>query len=476
MTPTRMKQDSSPPRCGQYELLVRIGKGGMASVYLARVRNAAGFSRLYALKVLHPHLSEQPAFVDMLMDEARIAARLHHPHVVSTVDVGNDAGRHFLAMDYVEGVALDRLMAKHPTQRPPSLIVPVAIDALRGLHAAHQLRDETGAPLELVHRDVTPGNVIVGVDGTGRIADFGVAKARARITKTHPGIIKGKAGYIAPEVVLGQAVDGRADVFSMGVLLWNALTGQALFDTDDLASTLTQLVNMDVPPPSTVGLEPPAIFDAPILGALHRDPQHRHESALEMAQALEDALLLHGARLDREAVGAWVRETFGPQLDKRREYAASVDASPKTGSHPPGPRPSGSDGPTEHGAAAEPEEDDDPFAPTVVSETPAERFEQTSFEQTRAEQTSFEQTTRADVERADAPRASVPAPAASRGRAVAVALLMAALALILTGAAAAWWWTRPPAPTMTATPLEEAPAASAAPDSASPAEPAPSAP
>ena len=317
---------SSPPRCGRYELLVRIGKGGMASVYLARMTGEAGFSRLYALKVLHPHLGEHPEFVDMLMDEARIASRLHHPNVVSTVDLGNDAGRYFMVMDYVEGVALDRLLRRQEETRPPEILVTIAIDALRGLHAAHQLTDDAGQPLHLVHRDVTPGNVIVGADGTARIADFGVAKARARITKTNPGIVKGKAGYIAPEVVLGRAIDGRADVFSMGVLLYNALTGTTLFDTDDLASSLTQLLREDVPPPSTVGLEPPPLFDAPILAALHREPQLRYESAREMAQALSDALALYGRRAEPEDIGQWVEETFGPQLAKRRQYAATPPA------------------------------------------------------------------------------------------------------------------------------------------------------
>jgi serine/threonine-protein kinase len=226
-------------------------------------------------------------------------------------------------MEYVEGVALDRLLRRSADARP-ELIVPLAIDALRGLSAAHRLTDEVGRPLELVHRDVTPGNVIVGVDGVARIADFGVAKARARITKTMPGIVKGKAGYVAPEVVLGRDIDGRADIFSMGVLLYNALTGETLFDADDLASTLTKLLKQDPPAPSTVGHRPPPIFDAPILGALHRDPDFRHVDALEMADALEDALIVYGDR-GREPIQAWLRETFGPQLAQRRRLAGGTD-------------------------------------------------------------------------------------------------------------------------------------------------------
>lgn len=317
------------PRLGRYELLVRIGKGGMASVYLARVRGEGGFTRLYAIKVLHPHLARERELVDMLLDEARIASRLHHPNVVSTVDVGREGDRTFLVMDYVEGPSLDRLLRRAETDRPPARIVPIVIDALRGLHAAHELRDEEGRPLELVHRDVTPGNILVGTDGSGRITDFGVAKARARLTKTREGVVKGKAGYIAPEVLLGKAVDRRADVFSMGVLLWNSLTGETLFETGDLASTLRALLERDVPPPSTVGLMPSPIFDAPIMMALARDPKHRHESALEMAQALADALILSSGRAEEpEVIGGWVREAFATQLETRRRAAAAPSSAP----------------------------------------------------------------------------------------------------------------------------------------------------
>lgn len=310
------------PRLGRYELLVRIGKGGMASVYLARARGDAGFARLYAIKVLHPHLAQEPDLVHMLLDEARIAARLHHPNVVSTVDVGRDeSGRTYIVLDYVDGPALDRLLRRMPDARPPSMIVPIVIDALRGLHAAHELRDEHGRSLELVHRDVTPGNLLVGVDGVARITDFGVAKARARTTKTREGIVKGKAGYIAPEVLIGGAIDRRADLFSMGVLLWNSLTGETLFGTDDLASTLRALLEREVPAPSTVGLMPNPIFDAPILMALARDPKHRYESALEMAAALADSLALAGGPEPPDEIGAWVERTFGEQLETRRRAA-----------------------------------------------------------------------------------------------------------------------------------------------------------
>ncbi|MCB9593241.1 MAG: protein kinase [Sandaracinaceae bacterium] len=309
------------PRVGPYELLRRIGVGGMATVYLGRKTGVEGFSRIHALKVMHPHLATQPELVTMLMDEARIAARIQHPNVVGIVDLGFANGVYYIAMEYVDGVALDRLLAPKPRFRPASLIVPIAMDALLGLAASHELCDADGRSLDLVHRDVTPGNLIIGTDGIARITDFGTAKARARATKTMPGIVKGKVGYVAPEVALGRAFDRRADVFSMGVLLWNALTGERLYDTDDIAKNVAQLVSLDVPPPSTVGLKPPALFDQPILRALSRSPDRRFQDARSMFEALEDALAMFGGEPPRHQIGEWVETSFARLLEKRRELA-----------------------------------------------------------------------------------------------------------------------------------------------------------
>ncbi len=293
----------------------------MASVYLAKVSGEAGFSRVYALKVLHPELAGDPALVTMMMDEAKLAAGLGHPNVVSTVELGFADDAYYIALEYVDGIALDRLLRRKPTFRPPRLIVPIAIDALQGLAAAHALTDPAGVPLGIVHRDVTPGNVLVGVDGTARITDFGIAKARARATKTNPGIVKGKAGYVAPEVALGREIDPRADIFSMGVLLWNALTGESLYDTDNLGVAIHELMTKEVPPPSTVGLRPNALFDQPILTALHRDPEQRHPSAREFAEALSDALMMAGGEPPRRELGEWVETSFASLLRKRRELS-----------------------------------------------------------------------------------------------------------------------------------------------------------
>ena len=247
--------------------------------------------------------------------------------------LGHSNDAYFIAMEYIDGIALDRLLRRKPDYRPPRLIIPIAIDTLHGLAHAHALADSEGVPLGLVHRDVTPGNVLVGVDGMSRITDFGIAKARARATKTNPGIVKGKAGYVAPEVALGKAIDARADVFSMGVLLWNALTGEKLYDTDNLGIAIHELMSKEVPPPSTVGLRPNPLFDQPILTALSRDPDERHPSATEFAEALSDALLMAGGEPPRREIGEWVEVSFASLLRKRRELSdpeiAAEERSPR---------------------------------------------------------------------------------------------------------------------------------------------------
>ncbi len=321
MTEPSAANPTAMPRVGPYELLRRIGVGGMATVYLARMSGVEGFTRIYALKVMHPNLARQPELVAMLMDEARIAARIQHPNVVGIVDLGEADGVFYIAMEYVDGIALDRLLAPKPKFRPASLIVPIAMDALLGLAASHELTDAEGRSMDVVHRDVTPGNIIVGTDGLARITDFGTAKARARATKTMPGIVKGKVGYVAPEVALGRAFDRRADIFSMGVLLWNALTSERLYDTDDIAKNVAQLVTLDVPPPSSVGLKPPALFDQPIMTALARSPDHRFQDARAMHEALEDALAMFGGEPPRRQIGEWVETSFARLLEKRRELA-----------------------------------------------------------------------------------------------------------------------------------------------------------
>ncbi|HMJ57291.1 MAG TPA: serine/threonine-protein kinase [Polyangiaceae bacterium] len=305
---------------GRYELIGELARGGMGTVYLARNAGEGRFQRLFAIKVLHPHLAAETAFIDMLNDEAHIAARLHHPNVVPILDLGMEGDLHYVVMEYIEGPAFSTLLKRSPEKRPADLVVAIVIDALEGLHAAHTLKDDQGQDIRLVHRDVSPPNVLVGTDGIGRITDFGIAKAEARISSTRPGMRKGKLQFMSPEQIQdAEAVDHRTDVWAAGAVLWNALTGKNLFRGENDAATMHNILEKAVTQPSTEGLQPPSCFDAIILRALSRDPANRYSTALEMADALRLTAAGNGLAGTKHQIARWVTETFGEELDRRRQ-------------------------------------------------------------------------------------------------------------------------------------------------------------
>jgi eukaryotic-like serine/threonine-protein kinase len=324
---------AAPPRTlGRYQLLGCLARGGMATVYLARHVGQAGFQRLFALKILHPHLADDESFISMLLDEGRIAARLHHPNVVPILDLGSDEGLHYVVMEYVEGCAFSGLLGKYRDGRPPRLVIPIMLDLLAGLHAAHMLTDDDGAPMQLVHRDVSPQNIMVGADGTARITDFGIARAESRIMSTRPGQLKGKLAFMSPEQIRGATdIDRRSDVFAAGVVLWGALTGRRLFLGSSDAATLTNILQLEVPPPSTIGCKPPPVFDSICLRALKRDPDERFSTAEEMEEALREAALVSGCLGSRREVADWVAAAFGDELTQRRK---AIRAATSAGSEP----------------------------------------------------------------------------------------------------------------------------------------------
>ncbi len=295
---------------GNYELLHEIASGGMATVYLGRKCGIGGFERLVAIKCCHPHLRRDPAFVTMFLDEARLAARIHHPNVVATLEVSDDDALYFV-MQYVEGMSLaDWLSRLFPQNQriAEGLLLRVMIDGLAGLHAAHELRDHDGQSFQLVHRDVSPQNLLIGLDGVTRIADFGIAKAESRATRTRTGQVKGKTGYMPPEQILGEPLDRRADVYAAGVILWEALVGRRLFDGDSDAATINQVLNNAVPPPSTV-TNCSSVFDAIVQRALQFQPDDRYATAEHFAEALEETgLTIANHRAVGEAVGELCRE------------------------------------------------------------------------------------------------------------------------------------------------------------------------
>ena len=308
-------------RLGRYEVLSQLASGGMAAVYVARARGVAGFERLVAIKVLHPHLAYEEEFISMFLDEARLAARIRHPNVVGTLDISDTEGDgFFLVMEYIEGDHLGSLLtaaARAGKRLDTHITVRLVLDALGGLGAAHALNDEQGEPLKLVHRDISPHNIMVGTDGIGRLTDFGVAKAEKRLTSTRAGQFKGKLAYMAPEQASTGHADQRSDLFSMGIILWESLTGRRLFRGENNAATLNKILQEEIPLVSSLypDLE---CFDAVLSIALEREPDDRFQSADEFANALEAAAHNGPGIATPRAVGAIMREVLAEKIDAQK--------------------------------------------------------------------------------------------------------------------------------------------------------------
>ncbi|MCA9530049.1 MAG: serine/threonine protein kinase, partial [Myxococcales bacterium] len=306
---------------GRYEVLTQLASGGMAAVYVGRAQGVAGFERLVAIKVLHPHLAYEQEFISMFLDEARLAARIRHNNVVATLDISDSEGDgYFLVMDYIEGDHLGALLgraAKQGRRLSPPVVARILIDALMGLAAAHALTDELGNPLHLVHRDISPHNIMVGTDGIARLTDFGVAKAEVRMASTRAGQFKGKLSYMAPEQASTGNADQRSDLFSMGIILWESLTGRRLFRADNNAATLTKILNEPVQMPSEL-LPELAPFDPVVRRALERDPEARFQTADEFMEALEEAVGTVGGAANSRRVADAVKALVGDKLTKDR--------------------------------------------------------------------------------------------------------------------------------------------------------------
>ncbi|WP_437812913.1 protein kinase domain-containing protein [Sorangium sp. So ce1078] len=307
------------PVVGGHDVILEIASGGMATAYLARRAGVAGLERLVVLKRVHRHLLAQPEVLDMLRDEARLAALIRHPHVVSVEDVLEAGGELLLVMPYVEAVPLAALIegaAGAGERLPPAVASRVLADVLSGLHAAHEARDLQGRPLEVVHRDVSPRNVLVGADGRSLLIDFGIAKAARRAAVTRSGVLKGTFSYMAPEQLRGaRDVDRRADLFAAGAVLHEALTGAALFDGQDEASVLLGILADEIEAPSARAPGVPPELDRVVLRALARDRDERFPTAADFLEALERALPPAPAR----EVAALVERHGGAALAARRE-------------------------------------------------------------------------------------------------------------------------------------------------------------
>jgi len=277
----------------RYELVAELGTGGMASVHLARARGAGGFHKWVAIKRVHPHLAKEVEFVDMFLDEARIAAQLQHPNVAQVFELGQSGEQYFLAMEYLHGESLDRVnrrLFRGGAALPWEVAACIVARVARGLHHAHEARGPDGEPMHVVHRDVTPHNVFVTYDGHVKLTDFGVAKAAGRLTKTVTGTMKGKMAYASPEQLAGAPLDRRSDIFALGVVLWESCAGKRLFRGASDAETVQRILSGERPPLGKVRPEVPAALEAVTDRALQHEVRDRYATAAEMAVDLEALL------------------------------------------------------------------------------------------------------------------------------------------------------------------------------------------
>ncbi len=311
-------------RVGRYLVLEEIASGGMATVYLGVAQGAAGFSRQVAIKRLHPHHVGDQGFVSMLIDEAHIAAAIRHPNVAETHDVVAEEGELCLVMEYIEGEPLNKLMrsARGGEGIPLPVVSAILVGVLSGLHAAHEATDREGKPLGVVHRDVSPQNVMVGRDGVARVVDFGVAKAAQRIQQTSVGKIKGKVSYMAPEQLSGGEIDRRTDVFAAGVVLWELLTLKRLFRGQNPGEVIAKIMTSSIAAPSEHRSDIPAELDACVKKALEANPDKRFQTAREMATALASI----AAPVPSDDLGDWVQSHAGEALEQRRQRVRAAMA------------------------------------------------------------------------------------------------------------------------------------------------------
>ncbi len=313
----------SLPRFGRYEALFRIAAGGMAEVFAARIRGEAGFEKLVAVKRMLPHLAEDDGFVDMFLDEARVAVQVSSPHVVQTLDLGraDGDGALYIVMELVVGAALSTLI-RDQRRKGTRIPVPIAIElmaqAAQGLDDAHEATTPTGIQLGIVHRDVSPHNVLVGVDGRARVTDFGIARAMMRRTATATGELKGKFAYFSPEQASGTAVDRRADIFALGIVAWETLLGRRLFHADEPLQILNRVKEAPIPLLHELDEKIPHAVSHAVARALTRPIDQRYATSAEFAHALREAGRVLGPAPTQREIGRWVNEAGGESLQRVR--------------------------------------------------------------------------------------------------------------------------------------------------------------
>ena len=303
---------------GNYQLIKRLAMGGMAQIFLARQHGPEGFEKLLVVKRILPHLAENQEFVRMFLDEARIAARLNHPNVVQIFNLGAQDDSYFIAMEYIHGDDLRKVFKRAERlglEMPVALVCRVITEVCSGLDYAHKKADANGKPLGIVHRDISPQNILLTFEGRVKIVDFGIAKAADQATVTRSGVLKGKYSYMSPEQAAGQrGLDGRSDIFALGVIFYELLTGTRLFKRSSDMATLQAVADCQVTPPSQVNPKLPADLDAIVMKALARNPEDRYGEAVQLQLALEDWLVAHQLPSSSAHMAAFMQELYAERL------------------------------------------------------------------------------------------------------------------------------------------------------------------
>ncbi|NOU30922.1 MAG: serine/threonine protein kinase [Polyangiaceae bacterium] len=330
-------------RLGRYEILARLGGGGMANVWIGRAAGVGAFERLLAIKTVHPELAIDPRNREMFVREARMAATIRHANVVELFDFGEDQGVLYQVLSLVEGADLATLSKKHGAPLPAGILCTIVQDALRGLHAAHESRDETGRVRGLVHRDISPQNILVGLDGVSRVSDFGISKALGLDDET-TGSLRGKFGYFAPERARKSPEDRRSDIFAMGVVLWEGLTGRRLFRGKSVMELLSQVTTMPIEPADQVLPGASAALARVAARALARPLEERFATAEEMGDAMRAAAREEALAPSTDEVARFVEALMGSEV---RERIQAASASPAAREVAPGAGPAPRVPPTE---------------------------------------------------------------------------------------------------------------------------------
>jgi serine/threonine-protein kinase len=458
---------TTPRQFGKYVLLRKLAEGGMAEIFLAKQTGAEGFERDVVIKCMLDHFTQYRDFIAMFLDEARLAARLHHPNIVQITDLGVADNRYYICMEYLAGEDLDSVIAAAHYRREP-IPIPIAarimLSVLEGLEFAHGFQEQ-GQLVGLVHRDISPSNIFVTYQGTVKVLDFGIAKASSRMTQTQPGLLKGKWGYMSPEQARGEQIDARSDLFSVGVTFYELLTARRVFERDNEIGVLLALMDQPIPPPSQRRADVPAALDGIVMKALERRAQDRYASAAEMRADLEEFLRVTPSAPGMTQLAQYMQGLFGPAEVERKTKIPSLTelAAIKVEPQP------------------QPQEDPVGFAKTVVRPSdPGIPAITTERMPAPAINTGIDFVPAAVSPPAlIAPVPAPPPPARSQGLSIAAGAL-GALLLVALGGGAAWYFlpraTPPPTVIVTTPAPAPVPVVTPAPTPAPVPTPAPAAP